>query len=134
MKWQIPEKTCKLLGVEHPHDVKTVIERGNVVLAGKHLESIATDLNENFGLRVQVCRNIYEDGSVRRGVELTNAVLRSWGFTVLKTTRKVKRVGGKRVDVGHFHLQYHDNLSQFLTTFGESECPDFLSNEDEDHL
>jgi hypothetical protein len=134
VQWEIVKKTCKLLGVEHPHDLDTPVRREGIVMAGKHLETIAKDLNETFGLRVKVNRHGCEDKSVRRGVELTNAVLRSWGFTVLRTSRKMKRVEGKRVDVGEFSLQFHDNRSKCLIERKQYVYPEFLSDEDENQL
>jgi hypothetical protein len=88
VKWKIVKDMCTLLGVEHPHDLQTPVERQSVIRAANHLQQITDDLNNTFGLRISEDAKACEDGLVRRGVELANGVLRSWGFTVLKSMKK----------------------------------------------
>lgn len=117
VQWGYVKELCKKLGVADGYERATPIERGNVVSAGEYLESIAMELNEVFGLRIRAPTKGPGQGTVRRGVELSNGILRVWGLTALKTTKQMKRVEGKRVYVADFRLAFRESLSQYLTKF-----------------
>ncbi|KAK9868010.1 hypothetical protein WJX84_004009 [Apatococcus fuscideae] len=92
---------CIALGVPHSQDVEAIIDRVTVHKTCQEILEKKEALRVAFGLRYQESgQTPQRNGIVKRGLEILNAMLDSWGFTSLQKHAKRKLVShaGERKD------------------------------------
>ena len=116
-----------ILDVQHTHDFNSPINMDKLQLLIKHLRQNESKIVTAFGLR---CRRASDpaDFSTRNAVDLTNQILRRWGFSTLsRKGRKRKRVHGVQVEASVFSLRNSAVVSVYESIKPMRKCKSFCT-------
>jgi len=97
---------CASLGIQNSY-TRANIERSLVEATCEKILQIKTEIKEQFGIPLEDKGNAGKATTLKRGIQLLNAVLERWGFTKIQVGKRQRtRVDGGRIDTTPYTIEY----------------------------